>query len=188
MASVTDTIFHLQPSNGVTVNRFWSVREVSARHLPEPLVVELAPRTSARAVLPLALASRMERPSALLAATLPASHQQSSAAALSTPLCFSPPSFPAPILSPLSLFLSALAMRSLSSSLLPPLRVFPLYTLSSFSFDSGMGFRTPYGSAGQLSLSDRCRPAAEVTLPACLLFSDKNNLADFRLSTHRRRK
>jgi hypothetical protein len=42
-----------------------------------------------------------------------------------------------------------------------------------------MGFRTPYGSAGQLSLSDRCRPAAEVTLPACFLFSDKTNLADF---------
>jgi hypothetical protein len=66
---------------------------------------------------------------------------------------FPPPSFPAPFLSPLSLFLSALAMRSLSSSLLSPLRVFPLYSPSSFLFLIVVWvFRTPYGSAGQLTL------------------------------------
>src|SRR4051794_33420475 len=71
-----------------------------------------------------------------LAVTLPAPRAQSSAAALATPLCSSPPSIPAPFRSSLlslSLF-SALAMRSLSSSLLPSSELFrctlpPLFLL-----------------------------------------------------------
>ena len=61
-----------------------------------------------------------------------------------------------PSLHPCSFFFFsfALAMRSLSSSLLPPLRVFlctlpPFFPSHSLLIAIGMGDRTPYGSAGQ---------------------------------------
>ena len=90
--------------------------------------------------------------SSSLAVTLPASHEQSSAAALSTPLCFfSPNVLPcsfsfAPVSLPLRTCNAlALIVTPLSSP------SFPLYSPSSFSLLIVVWvFRTPYGSAGQL--------------------------------------
>jgi hypothetical protein len=90
MASVTDTIFHLLPSNGVAVNRFEVGAEKSlagAEAFPGAFGA-----FGAFGVLhtsDISLPGAMTVLSSSLAVTLPASHQQSSAAALSTPLCFS---------------------------------------------------------------------------------------------------
>ncbi len=109
----------------------------------------------------------------------PARAEQCSSSAVHTAVFFPHPPSLLLFARPFSLLLRtcnalALIVTPLSSP------SFPLYSPSSLSLLILVWvFRTPYGSAGQLSLSDRCRPAAEVTLPACLLFSDKNNLADF---------
>ncbi len=67
--------------------------------------------------------------------------------------------------------------RAIASQHFPSVLFSPLCSLVERGY--GMPYAVRFLPVNLL-LSDRCRPAADVTLPACLLFHIKNtNLADF---------
>ena len=151
LASVTDTILHLLPimeSQSPTLlfqqcpqcSQSLRSTDTARDHRQCPLTVRSAPVPRHRSEVFLSVPQRSPAvcPECLLSHTLRSSRKQCSAAALSTPLCFSPTVLPCFFRSPLSPLPPHLQCTSLSSSLLPPLRV-SLCTLSSLSpFDSGM--------------------------------------------------